>query len=190
MSGALRAVGGHQFSVGPFSSAIQSDDFIAWLHGAAAGDRICYAQGPEAPRTMATWALASEFAASQLITLTCERGVGGFHWYAIKCEARRSRRRHESAADEAMARTKDGEAVDVAIMRLLQRAANFKLPAPTYQQMADIAELPNKSRARSIFNMLIKKGRIAVGDRGGRVIWILDEKGRKLKCSAPALGAS
>lgn len=148
--------------VGPLAFAIDVAVLEDWLTTAEPGDRITYAWGLAAPRSLPAFVRAGELAREGEVRLHNPRRTEGkgFDWIAVK----RVPSVGEGAAPAPVADAVE-ETEEQAVLRILRRAAKMQLVCPTNGEIGRQLGITSEQAAYR-FRKLKAAGLTRVEDRG------------------------
>ena len=136
----------------------------SWLTRAVPADRLVYAVGPSLPQGTATVCMVSELVALGKLRTHVVRNpeTKALEHVAVRREADAPEPGETPPAD-------DPRGAGRRMMQLLNRAALTGRPCPTNAELAEALGLKNKMAAQSVFQQLVRSGKIRVADFGPRM---------------------
>lgn len=120
------------FVLSPLCWVADAAQFSDWVQDARPGDTLVYARGVVPPRTAAVWMAARDLSDMGGFILFTQKDAGETQWMIRRTAAATltpDQRARMTAP--AIARTEDGEPVQDAMLRLIRRAVNLGMAAPT-----------------------------------------------------------
>lgn len=146
---------GTRYRIGPLTTYADPVDFERLFRGASAGDRFVYAIGPALGKDAAVARLARQFSDAGEAHLYRERDGRGWR-YCIE-------RRCDAAAAQ-VATTLPPGSEEARLLAFL--AEHDGRVCPSYETMAEAADLPDRQAARYRLRKLERDGRIVVTGSG------------------------
>lgn len=136
--------------------------FSDWVQRARPGDMMVYARGVVPPRTAAVWMAARDLADLGGFILFTQKVDGETHWIIRRTAAATlTPEQRAQMRAPAVARTGDGEPVQDAMLRLIRRAVNLGMPAPTNGELGKAGEV-SRDCARYHLNQMAARGVVRI----------------------------
>ena len=161
--------------LGPLTMVVGMSEFDDWLGSCAVGDECTYAHGPALPAENAVCKRAYDLAMSGVLLLFQKPAPRGKYYHARRLKASGAESALEAAADEIagadnLHREKQVAGTDAGrVLDILKRAANFNRQVPSLADLAQLAGLKDRQRARYLKDVLVDKGLIEITRKQGCV---------------------
>lgn len=155
--------------LGPLTMVVGIEEFTEWLKLPSVGNELIYAHGPALPKDNATCKRAYEMAQAGELLLFQKPAPRGKYYHVRRVKLGAKAPQEKQGADnlhreQQVAGTDAGRVLDI-----LKRTANFNRQVPSLADLAQLAGLKDRQRARYLKQLLENRGLIEISRKQGCV---------------------